>query len=470
MTGSTHQKISIVLAAGASSRMKSSRSKLLCGVLGKPLIGWAIDQARTISDHVYIVTGHQREEVEKSSREYFPEVRFALQKEPKGTADAVRSALQVLPAYNEAATHVFIMGGADCLLRRESLQQLVKNHEESGAVLSVLTANVADPAPYGRIVRNSQGGIEKIVEAKEATPEQLAIHEINTGFYLIQLKALKEGIAEIMGSSKTREFYLPDLVSIFRKNSLLVRTEILNDSSEALGVNTQEELAQITDILRRRILSRWMAAGVSMSDPATTWVDDEVTLEPDVHLESGVILKGRTHIREGSVIGAYSVVENSKIGPNCKIEAYSHMKEASLATGCTIGPFARLRPGSDLREDVHIGNFVEVKKSKLEKGVKAGHLTYLGDAAIGPNSNIGAGTITCNYDGFDKHATSIGENVFVGSNTSLVAPVKIGAGAIIGAGSVITKSVENDAMAVERADQRELKNGAKRFRDKRTKK
>lgn len=456
--------ISILLAAGASTRMKSKTSKLLHLVLGRPLIDWALDQARWISNHAVVVVGHQREEIEnrieKNSQNL--KIQFAHQKEQKGTADAVRVAVEALQDLSEDRA-LFIMGADAVLLTSESLKAFQKDFEQKRAVLSVMSTVVKDPAAYGRILRDTQGRIEKIVEAKDCSSDQLAINEINTGFYLVRWGVLKESLKSVGNANKGREFYLTDLVEICRQKGHLVSTFEISEE-EAHGVNTREDLARVDTILSTRINRQWMMRGVTFQNPGTIRVEADVVIEPDVELEMGVILKGSTKIGEGTLVGAYTVIEDSSIASHVEIEAHSHIKGAQIAEGSSVGPFARLRPGSILEEDVHIGNFVEVKKSHLHSGVKAGHLSYLGDAEIGKNSNIGAGTITCNYDGFSKYKTELGENVFIGSNSSLVAPVKIGSGAMIGAGSVISKDVKPDAISLERSEQVEIRDGARRFR------
>lgn len=463
-------RVSIVLAAGASTRMKSKTSKLLHSILGRPIAEWAFRQARWVSPQIVFVVGHQRENSEKVLQpliEEGVEISFALQEQQRGTADAVRAALEQLTHLDGASTNVFIMPGDAVLLRRETLDALMKNHEQSQAVLTLLTAHWAEPGAYGRVIRDSVGAPEKIVEVKEATEAEKAVPEVNSGFFMVQLSALREGIEEIMSRSSTAEFYLTDLVQVFRKKGYLIRAEVLRDRLEMSGVNSPSDLALAQKIVQRRINEGWMNAGVRMTDPEQTWIEPEVQLEADVALETGVHLKGRTTVAAESHIGPYAILENCEISSQVRVEAFCHLRDAKVGRQSVVGPFARLRLGAELSEKVHIGNFVEVKKSKLEKGVKANHLTYLGDAEVGEDSNIGCGTITCNYDGFQKHSTKIGARVFVGSNTSFVAPVTIGSDAIVGAGSVITKDVPAEALAVERADQKTIPSGAKRFRSRR---
>lgn len=460
------ERVSIVLAAGASTRMKSETSKLLHEVLGRPVIHWAFDQALWAAQKILMVVGHQRENIMRALDPLSSqaELRFAVQAEAKGTGHAVQCAIAEMEDFCSEDADIFIMGGDAFLLHRENLETFIADHEAKKAPLSLMTNFLNDPGAYGRIVRNSQGAIEAIVEKKDANAEQLKIREVNAGFYLVKFSILKEALKNLSNQNKSGEFYLTDLVSFCRKNGHLISTFEISPE-EGLGINTQAELSLVERILRNRVNDWWMSQGVRMRDPSTTWVDSDVQLAPDVFLEAGVVLKGKTQIRSGVQIGSYAVIENSEISERSIIQAYSHISGARLGAQTTVGPFARLRMGTILEKEVHIGNFVEVKKSHLHEGVKAGHLAYLGDADIGKNSNIGAGTITCNYDGFSKHETKIGENVFIGSNSSLVAPVQIDPGAIVGAGSVITKKVSANAIVVERAEQREIAEGATRMRE-----
>lgn len=465
--------VTVILAAGASTRMKSTRSKLLHDVLGRPIIHWSLDQALWAADKVVVVVGHQREELmqslEPALQSQNAKIRFALQAEQKGTGHAVQCALKELEDLMPKGGDVFIMGGDAFLLKQETLEAFIQSHRDKQAALSLMTYFLEEPGAYGRIVRSSQGAIESIVEKKDASEQQLLIKEVNAGFYFVNLSVLRSALKGLSNENKANEFYLTDLVSYCRRNGHLVSTfEIA--SEEGLGINTQAELADVTTVMRRRVNAWWMAQGVQMYDPGTTWIDSDAQLSANVKLEPGVMIRGRSKIHQRVEIGAHSIIEDSEILEDAKVEPFSHIREASVGPRSTIGPFARLRPGSVLDRAVHIGNFVEVKKSHLKEGVKAGHLTYLGDTVIGRESNIGAGTITCNYDGIQKHETTIGDRVFIGSNTSLVAPVSIGSGAIVGAGSVITKEVSNDALAVERSDQREIPGGAARFRERKAKK
>lgn len=463
--------VTVVLAAGASTRMKSSRSKLLHEVLGRPIVHWALDQALWAAEKVVFVVGHQREDVMAALEPALATttIRFAVQSEQKGTGHAVQCALSEIDDLLPTGGNVFIMGGDAFLLQHQTLENFRRAHLSSKAALSLMTYNLAFPGAYGRIIRNADGMIESIVEAKDASSEQLAIKEVNAGFYFVRSDILKAALASLSNSNKAQEFYLTDLVSFCRKQGHFVTTFEI-PFEEGLGINTQKELSEVAHVLRRRVNAWWMAQGVSMIDPSSIWVDADVQLSADVVLEPGVILKGKTRIHPRVRVGAYSVIEGAELYEDVVIQPFCHLKDSVVGAESDLGPYARLRPGSVLDRKVHIGNFVEVKKSHLKEGVKAGHLSYLGDSDIGRGTNIGAGTITCNYDGIAKHQTNIGEDVFIGSNTSLVAPIKIGSGAIIGAGSVLTKEVSSNAIAVERSDQREIPQGASRFRERRRKK
>ena len=446
--------VSIVLAAGSSTRMKSSKSKLLHEIAGVSLVRRAWAQARVISSEPPVfVLGHQRVEIEQELKKCFGSEYFScIQDPPRGTGDAVRIAVESIKKNNLKPRQVFIMGGDACFVRPQSLEAFRDDHISRKAVLSFLTAYLPDAQHYGRVVRNSHDAVEKIVEAKNASHVELQINEINAGFYLVSWGALNEALALIKPNEKTGEYYLTDIVEILLKQQALVMGLPLGDWKESVGVNTQQDLAFAERVLRDRIVNRWMSAGVQFQDPSSVWISENAVLEADVYIAANVHIQGASKISRGTRVGAFCHIEDAQIGRKCQ-----------------LGPFARIRPGSRLDENVKIGNFVETKKSYFHKNSKANHLSYVGDAEVGEASNIGAGTITCNYDGIAKYQTEIGDNVFIGSNSALVAPVKIGAGAIVGAGSVITEDVEVNAIALERSTQQKIKDGATRFRDKRQK-
>ena len=468
--------ISVVMAAGASTRMRSPLSKLLHPLLGYSIIERAWNQASFISSDVCMIIGHQRDEIKKSLEAYWQasghlegkKCHWVVQDPPLGTGDALKKALSILEKESDEA-QVFIMGGDAVLLRPTTLKDFFQNHFQTKSVLSFLSAHFQPNNSYGRVVRDSQGNVLKIVEAKNASPEQLQITEINAGFYLCSLGLLREAISKITANAKTAEFYLTDAIEYARGQNLLVTAAVLMDATESLGINNQEDLFMARRVLQNRINQRWMIEGVRMDDPSSTWIDEAVEIDVPAHLEMGVQLRGHTKIQSGVRVGSYSIVEDSVLAADSVIEAFSHLKQAQVGAESQVGPFARLRAGTNLAEKVKIGNFVEVKKSSFARGAKANHLSYIGDTQIGEDSNIGAGTITCNYDGYDKHKTLIGKNVFIGSNSSLVAPVELGDGAVVGAGSVITANLPAHSLGLARSDQKVLNEGGKKFREKRQK-
>lgn len=461
--------MTVVMAAGASTRMKSRRSKLLHFALGKTLAQRAFLQARCISDRVLFVVGHQAEELQKHLVTAFDKqnIEFCLQDPPAGTGDALKKALSKISQMENLPKNLFVMGGDSVLLRKETIEDLLKVHQERAAVMSLVTCQWPHPSAYGRIVRDKAGNVEKIVEFKNATPSEKSVSEINAGFYIFDYAALTEAIPKITKNELTGEFYLTDLVEYFYKKGQLILSHLVEDFRECLGVNNSKELSEAQKILNNRNIDRWMSEGVFFQSPETTWIEDEVNLQADVHLGAGAILEGKCRVESGAVIEAYCVVKDSNIGRDAHIKSFSCIENADIGSKCQVGPYARIRPGSLLEENVKIGNFVEIKKSHFRLGSKANHLSYIGDTEVGAQSNIGAGTITCNYDGFSKHNTNIGKNVFIGSNSSLVAPVKIGDGSMVGAGSVITKDVDSNSLAVERAEQRSIPGAALKFRERR---
>lgn len=463
---------SIVLAAGASTRMKSSRSKLLHRLLGQEIIVHAYEQALKISEEPPVfVLGHQKDEIEKCLKNEFGESQFqsTIQDPPLGTGDAVRMAMKKIGGSIGDDDLIFIMGGDAVCLTQKSIDRLKSEHISKKAVLSFFTAFLNEPAAYGRVIRSGSGMVNRIVEAKNASAEELSIQEVNAGFYLVQKSALERCIQNLEKNSVSGEFYLTDIVEMLLKDQALVLGIPLEDSSEAMGINTQYEFAQVNSVLRNRVLLEHMANGVCFLDPSSVWVDAAVKIGKDVEIGAGVLLKGKSEIGDQVSISAYSCIENSQIGTGSKVHEFSHLKDSVLGPECEIGPYARLRPETVLDAKVKIGNFVEVKKSHFKEASKANHLSYVGDSEVGARSNIGAGTITCNYDGFRKSKTTLKDDVFVGSNSSLVAPVEIGKGSIIGAGSVITKNVPADSVAVERSKQSNLEGAAISFKEKRRK-
>ncbi|MCE9669445.1 bifunctional UDP-N-acetylglucosamine diphosphorylase/glucosamine-1-phosphate N-acetyltransferase GlmU [Myxococcus stipitatus] len=440
----------VVLCAGKGTRMKSEKAKVLHAILGKPLCAYPLKRALELgASHVVPVVGHQAESVEKSIRAHFPDapLRFALQKEQRGTADAVRSAEEALKGFSG---RVLILYGDVPLLRRETLEALLAAHDRAGGKLALVSTVLEDPTGYGRILREG-GRVVRVVEQKDATAEQRAIRECNAGIYSVDADFLWMALAEIKPNNAQGEFYLTDLVELASREGPVGTVEA--DATETAGVNDRVELAARAKVLQRRINQAHMRAGVTLADPDTTFIDEDVVIGADTEVGPGVVLAAGTVVGRDVVIGPGCVVTASTVADGTTLKSYSVLEEARVGERNVIGPFSRLRPGTELAEDVHLGNFVETKKARIGKGSKANHLTYLGDAKVGAGCNIGAGTITCNYDGVNKSVTELGDGVFIGSDTQLVAPVTVGDGAYVGAGTTVTKNVPPGSLAVSRAPQ-----------------
>lgn len=436
----------LILAAGKGTRMKSDMPKVIHKVNGIPMITKIIDTLSGLNpEENILILGHKKEEVLKVVGENCD---YVLQTEQLGTGHAVIQAKEKLEDYDG---DVMILCGDTPLLRESTLKSLYEYHKESGAVTTILTSIYENPFGYGRIVKED-GLVKAIVEEKEASEEIKKIKEVNAGVYCFNSKELFKALDKIDNNNEKGEYYLTDVIGIQVSENKKVQSFILEDKMEILGVNSKVELAQAGKVLRDRKNRELMEEGVILIDPETTYVEESVKVGRDTVLYPGVVLQGKTVIGENCEIIGNSRIIDSVLGNNIRVES-SVIEESILEDGVTMGPFAHIRPKSLLKEKVHIGNFVEVKKSTLEKGVKAGHLTYLGDAQVGENTNIGAGTITCNYDGVNKFKTVIGKDAFIGSDSMLVAPVNIGEKALIGAGSVITKDVPSNSLAVSRSKQ-----------------
>lgn len=434
----------VVLAAGEGKRMRSRRPKVLHELCGRPLLGYALRSARALADRIVVVAPPDSPAVAAAAG---PEVQVVEQRERLGTGHAV---LQARNTCGEDA--ILVLPGDVPLLSLETLERLVHHHRATRAAVTVLTAVVADPAGYGRVLR--QGGrVKRIVEDRDATDDEKRITEINTSVYCFAASQLWPALEELRPDNDQGEYYLTDVVGILARRSGRVEAITVADPTEALGVNDRRQLAALAAIQRRRILDRLMADGVTIIDPATTYVDDTVTVGPDTVLYPGVVLEQSTTIGAESVVGAGCQVRGCRLGDRVRLKPYCVLADSEVEDGAELGPFCHLRPGAFIGAAARIGNFVEVKQSRIGRGSKANHLAYIGNATVGERVNIGAGSITCNYDGVAKHPTVIGDGAFVGTNTSLVAPLTIGEGAHIGAGSVITKDVPPGALAVERAPQ-----------------
>lgn len=435
----------LILAAGKGTRMKSDLPKVIHKVNGIPMVKKILNELEKLeTEENILILGHKKEEVLKE----LGDVKYVVQEEQLGTGHAIMQAYELLKDYDG---DVMILCGDTPLLRHETLKEMYEAHKKSGVATTILTSIYDNPFEYGRIVKEGDK-VKAIVEEKEADEETKKIKEVNAGVYCCNAKELFEALKKVTNNNEKGEFYLTDIVGIQVGEGKTVASFVLADNEEILGVNSKVELAQASKVLRERKNIFLMEEGVILIDPAATYIEETVKIGKDTVIYPTVTLQGNTVIGENcEIIGCTRIID-STLGNDIRIES-SVIEESIVDDKVTMGPFAHLRPKSHLKEKVHIGNFVEVKKSTLEYGVKAGHLTYLGNATVGKDTNIGAGTITCNYDGVNKFDTVIGENVFIGSDTMLVAPVTIGDKAITGAGSVITKDVAPRALAVERNKQ-----------------
>jgi bifunctional UDP-N-acetylglucosamine pyrophosphorylase/glucosamine-1-phosphate N-acetyltransferase len=468
----------VLLAAGRGVRMRSSRPKVLHEAAGRPLLDRALDTAFAVAgDPANVVVVVSKRDSERDSKRdssnesptvgaflaaNHPRVRVAVQEPPRGTGDAVRMAF-ASGAIGTAKT-VVVLSGDVPLLEASAVKGLVEAlKKDRKAAVAVLTATLANPTGYGRVVRDKKKSFVRIREEKDSSSKEKGIREINTGTYAFDRIFLEKSLPLLTSKNSQSEFYLTDVLSLALKAKRRVVT-VSGEPSSALGVNSREDLAAVDRLLRERTAAAAMRGGATILRPETVTLDDEVVLSEDTTLEPFVTLLGKTRVGPGTVIGQGCVVKDAVFGKNVVVKPYCVIESASVGDGCVVGPFARLREGTDLSAGVHVGNFVETKKAKLHEGVKANHLTYLGDTEIGPRTNVGAGVITCNYDGYAKHRTTIGADVFIGSDTQLVAPVTVGDGAIIGAGTTVTADVPKDALAIARAPQKNLEGGGAAYR------
>ncbi|MGI3128969.1 bifunctional UDP-N-acetylglucosamine diphosphorylase/glucosamine-1-phosphate N-acetyltransferase GlmU [Halopseudomonas pachastrellae] len=439
----------VILAAGQGTRMRSKLPKVLHPVAGKPMLGHVIDCARSLSPtRIHVVIGHGAELVrEQLAAE---DIHWVLQTEQLGTGHAVA---QALPG-TEGADQVLVLYGDVPLLRAETLAQL--SSQAGAQALGMLTVTLADPTGYGRILRNAAGEVQAIVEQKDASAEQLRIREGNTGIMALPGKHAARWLGSLSNQNAQGEYYLTDVVAMAVAEQIPVEVAHALDEYEVLGANNRVQLAVLEAEYRRRQAERLMTEGVSLADPTRIDVRGDVRVGRDISIDINVVLEGRVVIEDDVIIESNCVLRDCHIGAGSHIKAFSHIDGAQLAEDCDVGPYARLRPGTRLQAGAKIGNFVETKKAEIGAGSKVNHLSYIGDALVGPDVNIGAGTITCNYDGVNKHRTTIEAGAFIGTNTALVAPVTVGAGATTAAGSTITSDVPADSLAVSRARQRNI--------------
>jgi len=436
----------VVMAAGQGKRMRSTQPKALHALAGRPLALHVIDTARTLAPRALaVVVGHGGEAVRAALAA--PDLTFVTQDPPRGTGDAVRVALAALPGHG-----VTIVANGDCPLIAADTLAAIAEVAASGR-LALLTARVADPAGLGRIVRDDAGGVHAIVEERDASAAEREIDEIYTGVLAAPTAQLARWVGALTDDNAQREFYLTGVVALARAEGVPVAAHLAADEEEVLGVNDRAQLAAIERIVQRRQAQALMVAGTSLADPARFDLRGTLRCGRDVSIDVGCVFEGEVELGDDVSVGPHCVLKDVNVGAGTVILAFSHVDGATIGAGCRIGPYARMRPGASLAADVHVGNFVEVKASTLGAGAKANHLAYIGDAAVGSGVNVGAGTITANYDGVNKHRTEIGDGVNIGSNCVLVAPVKIGKGATIGAGSVVTREAPPDVLTVTRAKQ-----------------
>jgi bifunctional UDP-N-acetylglucosamine pyrophosphorylase/glucosamine-1-phosphate N-acetyltransferase len=449
----------VILAAGKGTRMKSARPKVLHRVAGAPMIDYVLRTAATLAPRsITVVIGHQADDL-KTALARYSGLRTVVQEPQLGTGHALRI---TEPLFDGTKGTLVLLSGDVPLLSAKSLKDLVVRHSTTGAAATVITSVVANPHGYGRIVRTGDAGapegeqIARIVEERDATDAERQIREINSGIYAFSVEGLFDALRELKSDNAQREYYLPDLVARFRAQGRGVQTMVVGNPNEIQGINSRSELAAVSRIVRQRKNEELMAAGVTIQDPATTYIDESVTVGPDTVIHPGVTLQGTTAIGEGCEIYGGARISNSRLADRVTVLDHCVIADTSIGSGATIGPFAHLRNEAQVGARTKVGNFVEMKRTTFGEGSKAMHLSYLGDAVIGENVNIGAGTITCNYDGTHKHTTTIEKGAFIGSDTQLIAPVTVGADAYVGTGTTVREPVPPGALAVSAGKQRNI--------------
>jgi bifunctional UDP-N-acetylglucosamine pyrophosphorylase/glucosamine-1-phosphate N-acetyltransferase len=460
MTDLTQNLDVIILAAGLGTRMKSATIKILHRAAGRPIIDYVLDLSAEIAPRPPImIIGHQREAVQQAVGD---RARFAVQEEQKGTGHAV---LQAAPMI-DGSRNVLILSGDVPLTRPETLRRLLDEHSRSQNALTLLTMKLDDPGMYGRIVRDADGAVTRIVEAKDANNDELRIDEVNAGIYVFDGEHLFDNLRNLSTNNSQGEYYLTDLIGVLRNSGKRVGAVVADDPIEALGVNSRGDLASVEGEIQRRVVAKLMSEGVTFRNPATVVIDSTVTIGNDTVVYPFVTIEGKTAIGSRCVIEPGVHLIDVTVGDDVHLKTGTVAEDSVIANDAAVGPYAHLRPGSKLGRRVKVGNFVETKKAVFGDGAKASHLSYIGDAEVGADANIGAGTITCNYDGVNKHKTVIEDGAFIGSDTQLVAPVRVGKGAYVGAGSTITKDVPDEALALSRTPQRIIEGWASRKKKK----
>ncbi|PPA68530.1 bifunctional UDP-N-acetylglucosamine diphosphorylase/glucosamine-1-phosphate N-acetyltransferase GlmU [Jeotgalibacillus proteolyticus] len=453
-------RFAVILAAGQGTRMKSKLYKVLHPVCGKPMVEHVLEQVKHANmNEVVTVVGHGAELVQAQLGD---RSEFVLQAEQLGTAHAV---MQAKDRLQDKDGITLVVCGDTPLITAETMSSLIQHHEEQQAKATILTAHQEDPAGYGRIIRDEAGLVKRIVEHKDASEAELAVNEVNTGTYCFNNRALFEALEKVNNDNVQGEYYLPDVIEILQSEGETIGAFQTAHASETLGVNDRVALAQAEKLMRARINEKHMRNGVSLIDPENTYISSEAQIGRDTVVYPGTVILGETVIGEDCVIGPASEFKDSKIADRTVIKQ-SVVHDSSIGSDVSIGPFAHIRPQSAIEDEVKIGNFVEIKKAQFGKGSKASHLSYIGDAEVGSDVNIGCGSITVNYDGKNKHLTKIEDNVFIGCNSNLVAPVTVGKGAYVAAGSTITKNVPGDSLSIARARQENKEGYASRIHTK----
>jgi bifunctional UDP-N-acetylglucosamine pyrophosphorylase/glucosamine-1-phosphate N-acetyltransferase len=452
----------ILLAAGLGKRMRSSLPKVLHRLGGKPILAYGLRTVRSLNpDKIVVIVGHKAEEVKKSFGD--DRIVWIHQEKQLGSGHAVLCAQKEFQDY---PGDLLILSGDVPFITRATLARLIDRHRERRAAVTLLTASVDQPRGYGRILRNRHGEVAGIVEEADATDAEKTIEEINAGIYAVSPRFLFSALQGSTQSNRQGEYYVTDIAAAACLKGEIVQSVQSEDPTEILGINTREELATMEGLLRERVNRKWMEAGVTLLDPQTTYIDETVEIGAETVIGPNTHLKGRTVIGERCLIEGSAYLTDARLGNDARLKFSVVLSQCEVGEAVEVGPFAHLRPGAVLKRNVHIGSFVEVKNSVVDEGTKANHLSYIGDAVLGKESNIGAGTITCNYDGFEKHRTIIGNRVQIGSHTQLVAPVAVGDDAYIGAGSTITEDVPPRALALSRVPQKHIEGWVERFRAK----
>jgi len=441
----------VILAAGLGTRMKSKRVKVLHSLCGKPMILHLLQRIKTLPvNRVILVLGHQSEKVKEAVLGTYPKTLFAYQSKQLGTGHALAQAEKLFVGMDRT---ILILNGDTPLISHDTLISFIENHLKHDATLSLLSVKLDHPTGYGRVVRDKRGKLKKIVEEKDANSVEKKIQEVNAGIYLVDSKFVFDRIDRLEVNNAQKEYYLTDILAIAVDEKKRVESYLSDNSEEVMGINSRLDLSRAEKVLRGRIAEKWMKEGVTLVDADRTYIDDDVTIGLDTVIYPGVsILKG-SRIGEECTIYSNVTISNSEVKAKSTIKECCIISDAQIEEGVIIGPFAHLRPGTHLKKESHIGNFVEIKKSEIGERTKVNHLSYIGDSLLGKRVNVGAGTITCNYDGVQKHQTVIGDDVFIGSDTQFVAPVRVESGSLIGAGSTIIKNVPKDSLALSRSPQ-----------------